>query len=213
MSENKLNRLERSILAAEDSADDARWLQAEQVVRRLNAGETGRAIAASWTNLHTGQPYNEAHVSQVAKVWRAFGAESSRKAWATAYASVEGTTRSSRAKAQAPDDEETAKKLGANLAEQDPAILTAVLDGYNDAIEEAKPAQKKKTGKSLNERWQAWLNQANTVLIQGARLENQTEEEDPPLDTYAEAGRLIYQRMTEKKIDAEIRQLFEEVNR
>ncbi len=101
MAESKLNRMERSIVAAEDSAEDARWLQAEEVVRRLGAGEKQADIASSWINLRVGKSYPQAHVSRVKRVWAAHGSENPRPAWATALAGLEATSRSERAPAQA----------------------------------------------------------------------------------------------------------------
>jgi len=210
MSDNKLNRLERSILAAEDSAEDARWLQAEEVVRRLERGESFREVAASWVNGRTGRPYAMSRVQAFAAIWREYGVLEpvQRPSFTKVYS--DSGSRTDRYKAQAPDSEETAHKLGENLAAQPPEILSAVLDGYNQATEEAEPRRKKPNHvTSLSDEWQAWLNQANTVLLKGARLEDRTEDEAPLLDGYAEAARLIYHRMTERKLDAEIRELFE----
>jgi hypothetical protein len=211
VSENKLNRLERSILAAEESAEDARWLQAEEVVRRLDRSETVREVAASWTNGRTGKPYAHGHVQKFATIWREFVSVpiQDRPPFSKLY--DDSGKRTERYQQQAPESEDGARKLGANLAAQRPEILSAVLDGYNEATEEAEPRRKRAPHRSsLNDEWQAWLNQANTVLLKGARLAERTEDEEPSLDGYAEAARLIYQRMTERKLDAEIRELFEE---
>jgi hypothetical protein len=209
---DKLNRLERSILAAEDSAEDARWLQAEEIVRRLGRGETKREVAVSWINGRTGKPYSQEHVSRVASIWVKYGPVNPglRPTFSNAYAEVKGYDSSEQAKAQAPDSVEAAKKLGANLAKHDPEILSAVLEGYDEAIEEEEPERKeKKKRRSLSDDWTAWLTKANTVMVNGARLEDRTEAVGEPLDGSAEGARFVYHRLTERKLDAEIRELLE----
>jgi hypothetical protein len=67
--DNELNRLEAGIIANEDAAEDKRWRQAEVVVRRQEAGEKQRDIAATWINGRTGEHYHQTHVSAVARVW------------------------------------------------------------------------------------------------------------------------------------------------
>jgi hypothetical protein len=82
----KLNRLEQEIAAAEGSADDARWAQAEEVVRLLDGGMTQVEVAAGWINTRTGKPYGQPHVVFCAKAWRYYlGNNADRPAWNTAY--------------------------------------------------------------------------------------------------------------------------------
>lgn len=82
-----LNRLEQEIGHAEGNVEDKRWQQAEEVCRRLDAGETQQQIANSWTNLRTGKPYDQSHVARVGKVWRyALGHNpKDRPPWNTAF--------------------------------------------------------------------------------------------------------------------------------
>jgi hypothetical protein len=83
----KLNRLEQEIAAAEGSADDARWAQAEEVVRLLDGGMTQRAVAAGWINARTGNPYTHKHVGFCKDAWKQSGypGTQARPAWNTAY--------------------------------------------------------------------------------------------------------------------------------
>lgn len=117
---NKLNTLERSIVAGEDGVEDARWAQAEEVVRRLDKGESQRDIAATWINLRTGKPYSHNHVGYVAKIWRGNPGSQNRPLWTDAYAQAKGfndaATRSRESQqAWPPENVETAKKFVANL--------------------------------------------------------------------------------------------------
>jgi len=127
---NRLNDLERSIVAGEDAAEDGRWMQAEEVVRRLDAGETQREVAASWLNLRTGQPYRPGHVNAVAKVWRRFGVRSSeRPRWTDAYETARSGSEEIVApfdrqrgerEAQPPTTVESAERLTQRLIEDAP---------------------------------------------------------------------------------------------
>jgi hypothetical protein len=66
---------------------------------------------------------------------------------------------------------------------------------------------------SLNEEWVTWLGRANSLLVTGARLENRTDASGGELTAHAASGRLIYQRITERKLDVEIRQLLDTASR
>lgn len=61
---------------------------------------------------------------------------------------------------------------------------------------------------SFDERCAAWVQQANKLMMDGARL---AEEADGAvvLSGHAELALTIYKRMTERQLDAEIRQLLE----
>jgi hypothetical protein len=63
---------------------------------------------------------------------------------------------------------------------------------------------------TLSEAWHAWLNKINAVLMDGARLAERTTTEGVEADVYGELGFLIYQRITERKIDAELRDLLDD---
>jgi len=117
---NRLNQLEQQIVAAEDGAEDARWQQGAEVVRRLDRGESERDIAASWVNGRTGKAYSQKHVNRCATLWHQFGesAPTQRPSWATEYAALDVTTRSERAQAQAPTTVPIAEKLVDNLVDK-----------------------------------------------------------------------------------------------
>lgn len=98
-----------------------------------------------------------------------------------------------------------------NEALGDPLIRAAVQGTLDRPVPTSRPGAFDGDSAGLNELWTGWLNQANTLLVSGARLEERTESKGARLDAHAAAGRLIYQRLTERKLDAELRQLFDEV--
>lgn len=112
-----LNTLEQEIVRDEDSAESKRWAQAQEVARRLDAGETQREVAASWINGRTGESYGQKHVDVMARVWREWEPTRDRPPFTVAYDKAEGraTTRTERVEAQAPRSEATAQKLVQNL--------------------------------------------------------------------------------------------------
>lgn len=63
------------------------------------------------------------------------------------------------------------------------------------------------TPPTLEQRWQAWLNRVNANLTEGARLAEKSSNEK--LGAHAAIALQIYNRITEKALDAEIRQLLE----
>lgn len=96
---------------------------------------------------------------------------------------------------------------------REPTTWTGVMRSASRLEAEPSPtaprARSRQTDSELNVAWREWLNQLNTVLMRGAGLEERTEREGVTLDVYGESGRLMYQRITERKLDAEIRELFE----
>lgn len=69
-------------------------------------------------------------------------------------------------------------------------------------IEVAKPL-------SLDEQWESWIAQVNHILTKGARLAEQTEAAGGS-DAVVSAGLAVYQRLTERNLDAELRAFFAE---
>lgn len=61
----------------------------------------------------------------------------------------------------------------------------------------------------LSERWLKWLNQLNSVLLQGARLADQTNPDE--LTGYAAMSYALYLRFSETQISAETKNLDEEL--
>lgn len=132
MPTTKLNKLEAAIVRGEDSAEDARWAQAREVVRLLDAeGMTQRDVAVSWINLRRGKPYTQTHVKIVAQVGRRFEklAVQDRPRWTDAYETVQQGSdeivapfdrQSRQREAQAPTTTESAEKLVQNLIKKAP---------------------------------------------------------------------------------------------
>jgi hypothetical protein len=117
---DRLNELERAIMTAEDAAEDARWAQSEEVCRRRDAGESLRAIAASWVNGRTGEPYSHTHVRVVELVWRRWGGKqlSTRPPFAEAYrAAQEGAEAGDEDKTGTEHEKAKVKDTGAAAAE------------------------------------------------------------------------------------------------
>jgi len=59
----------------------------------------------------------------------------------------------------------------------------------------------------LDEALERWLREANNLLMNGARLAQRADREQATPGTYGALALLIYQRMTERQLDAEIREL------
>jgi hypothetical protein len=103
----------------------------------------------------------------------------------------------------------------AQAALSEPATWSTVMrsasqvEPASSRAEPASRAQRRNTAEELNREWREWLNQLNTLLMRGAALAERTEQEDVALDASGASGHLIYQRITERKLDAEIREFFE----
>lgn len=168
---NKLNALERAIAKAEDSAEDARWMQAKEVCRRLDAGETEREIAASWTNLRTGKPYDRAHVHRFASAWREFAEvpQQDRPPWTIAY-DGRSSTRTDRAEAKAPETVAIARKLVKNIVEKAPPEVRRTITkelAQADAREQDEVRERRvhEHGKD----WHDYTSEALQALAEGRR--------------------------------------------
>ncbi len=59
----------------------------------------------------------------------------------------------------------------------------------------------------LDEALRRWLNEANTVLMNGGKLAYRAEQQGVPTDAYSSLALLLYQRLAERQIDAELRDL------
>jgi hypothetical protein len=101
----------------------------------------------------------------------------------------------------------------AQAALSEPSTWTAVMRSASKV--EAEPSStgspsraRRRDVDELNKEWRDWLNQLNTLLMRGAALAERSEQEDVTLDAYGSSGHLIYQRITERKLDAEIREFF-----
>lgn len=94
---------EQAEIQGREGASKERWRQADEVCRRLKAGESSAQIAATWTNLKTGKPYSTVHVNLVARTWRAWersmvgpNPPSERPLWRDAYNRTAASGRGSR---------------------------------------------------------------------------------------------------------------------
>jgi len=61
----------------------------------------------------------------------------------------------------------------------------------------------------LAERWERWFNHLGNLMIDGARLAEETDDTAEELDGYAAVARLFYDRLRERQIDSEWRQFSE----
>lgn len=66
--------------------------------------------------------------------------------------------------------------------------------------------------KPLPERWLAWAAEMNRVMMRGTQLAAETDAAGLDLDGDAAFAAIIYDRITERKIDAELRELLEQSN-
>ena len=132
----KLNTLESVIVRGEDSVEDARWSQAKEVVRLLDAGHSQRSVAAEWVNGRTDKPYARQHVIFCERVWRRWGVSelTDRPDWTTAYYTVQQGSDdvippeqrkqewSEAHEVRPPSTVARAGKLAANLLKGDPQV-------------------------------------------------------------------------------------------
>lgn len=61
----------------------------------------------------------------------------------------------------------------------------------------------------LAERWEKAISQLDRVLTNLAQLENETDQSGEPLTGHAAAARYLYERIAEKKLEAELRQFLD----
>ena len=62
---------------------------------------------------------------------------------------------------------------------------------------------------NIDDEWATWLGSANALFTSGARLVEKSEQADIMLGGHAAAALELYHRLTERQIDAELRQLIE----
>lgn len=84
----RLNELEQQAFKHEGALDKVRWLQAEEISRRQEAGETQAEIARGWINPRTRRPHSRSTVSGYVRCWRRYGPSGSRPAFTDALAAV-----------------------------------------------------------------------------------------------------------------------------
>jgi hypothetical protein len=106
------------------------------------------------------------------------------------------------AEALADDLVELPTKTAANLAHgsrQRVARITAGIRG-----DRAKPSE----AETIETLWSAWLLALDRLLSEGAELADRSEQPNIALGVHAAMAKMIYERITERKIDAELRDFF-----
>lgn len=87
---------------------------------------------------------------------------------------------------------------------KDPEIRATIREEIINQ-ERREPSERPVPVRTLNDQWHDWLNRANTLFTNGARLASATDSERVELDAHASAARVLYERLVERQIDAEIR--------
>lgn len=87
---------------------------------------------------------------------------------------------------------------------QDDLLLAAV----QSDVERSPASRGKKSKPTVSQSWEKWLSHLNGLLMDGARLADQSEGQ--ALSAHAEGARVFYDRITERKLDAELRAFFDE---
>lgn len=102
----------------------------------------------------------------------------------------------------------------------EPAVADAALEAPGDALVNVRDALHKRTEalfnrvvpslplKPLDDRWVSWATRLNSIFMEGAKLA--AESEHVSLGGGAQMALFLYTRLTEKKIDAELRNLLDE---
>lgn len=88
----------------------------------------------------------------------------------------------------------------------DPAVLEAV---YDTAEDEPAPAKPPRVPPTFDDRCTKWVHRANKLLMDGARLADEAEAPGHEHAAHADIALVIYQRLTERQLDAEIRSLLD----
>jgi hypothetical protein len=94
---------------------------------------------------------------------------------------------------------------GEDVELPDPALWKKYYDIANPRVEDAAATP------ILSERWEKWFQQIGNLMIDGARLADETEDTGEALEGPAEVARFFYDRLSERQLDAEWRQLSETV--
>ena len=92
---------------------------------------------------------------------------------------------------------------GEDVELPDPALWKKYYDAANPKGEDAGATP------ILAERWAKWFQQVGNLMIDGARLNDETEETGETLAGSAEIARFFYERLSERQLDAEWRELSE----
>ena len=111
--------------------------------------------------------------------------------------------------------EDKAEVVAGYLADEDVVALvvendTAVTNILEAITKPGSSAPTEPTLKPFDERCMSWVNRLNGLMMEGAQLANEADELGHASDTASShLAILLYQRLSEKKFDAEVRQLLE----
>lgn len=211
-----IKRLTKEIEQAEAALEAAKWERAERVSALVDEGYSRRQIAAD-----TGA--SETTVSAWVKIWAAYGSTraSRRPRYADAdyeivgrgpgFGNSEPAIVAGASRLQHGNKVEIARQLLADpkvihevLSE--PKVRRAVVDEVAHSGQAAIAREIERIREpDVSDQWHAWLNRLNSLLTDGARLSDQPGR----LDAHAQAARLFYERITERRLDSEIREFFE----
>lgn len=196
-------QLEDRAIGAESKSDEYRW---EQCRVTHNAVESG---AYTQTSFAKATGVGQSVISRQCRAFDRFYSQANRPAYRDAIARIDGAT-----SAEAETDRKkltTARTVFKDkaLAEEllsDPEVCVLVEEALLGAHDRRTAG--KKPAKPLNERWAAWANRATTLVIGGAKLADETDNPDK-LDAHAALGYMVYERIVERQLDAEIRSLMD----
>ncbi len=148
--------------------------------------------------------------SRWARVWEVYHSDTQRPAFADALAVVMGLPES---RSERRLMEATSNLRNASVEQRtqiitelikDPDVRTTIREVIVNH-ERSGPRERPVPVRTLNDQWHDWLNAANTLFTNGARLATATDNETVDLDAHAAAARILYDRLVERQIDAEIR--------
>lgn len=88
---------------------------------------------------------------------------------------------------------------------------SAVINAIEELVDESdeRTVANPRPNVTLDERWEIWLKRINAAFLAGARLEQKTDEANIALHGYALLAHDLYVRLTERRIDADIRALLD----
>jgi hypothetical protein len=211
-----VSRLTKEIDQGEAAIEAAKWERAERLAGLAAEGYTRRDIAAD-----TGM--SATTVGTAIRIWEAYGvrARAQRPRYTDAdyeivgrgpgFGNSEPAIVAGASKMQHENKVEIARKLFADPEVvhevlSQPKVRRAVVDEMTNRGEAAVAREIEKLREpNASEEWHSWLNRLNSLLVDGARLTDRPGR----LDAHAQAARLFYDRITERRLDGEIREFFE----
>jgi hypothetical protein len=200
----------------EEDAEDCRWLAARRYHQAVDVQKCAPGEFAKLVGKSTG------HVRAMRLVWQTYGDHQARRSnWSfwMHYQTFKNAGKEPRERwGDRPGRDE-------NLSPPDSSSIIDALTSDGDVVQEivqnpaarnaiisALGASKASTHpvpappvSSVNDEWHRWLYRANGLFTDGARLAARTDAEPAQLDAHAEAARVLYDRLIERQLDAEIR--------